>query len=266
MRPRWSTVPRLAALDILDAWQYGRTEPDARRVVAEVYGPWPGVFTAALGIGCAVAASFVETVGPGEWFTWGQAGYAAIVGQRGWRALKGAPAPDRAIRPVLVAALPGVSSLVFAQFVLGAIAAPDQWLALDAAADALISLLGQGTWSLVLIGAFMSSQRWLGTLLELFVSWLFFYLSVGFARMLVELVGEVTLWVGGTVLGFFGLGALATLLELADEIADIGFVIGVLAWVAGAAWLTAIEVLPRRVVGDRVSYIDALKELLATGR
>jgi len=263
VRLRWSTVPRLAAIDIVDAWLFGHRDAGARRAIRLAYGPQPLLMSVALGVACAGIASYVETLTPGDWFSFGQTGFAAVVGQRGWRALREAAAPDQVIRPLLVTALPGIAALVLTQVALGLWGAPEAWSGDGVVVEALISVIGQGTWALVLLGALTASQRWLATLLELFVAWLVFFVSVGFARLLVELVGEVTLWVGGTVLGWLGLGALASLLELADDLADIGFVVGVLVWVGAAAWLTACEVLPRKVVGERISFVAALKEMLA---
>jgi len=266
MRLRWTQVPRLAAVDIADAWQFGHEDPEAREAIRAVFGHQSVVTSMGLGLGCAVIASYLETPVPGDWFTWGQVGFATVLGRRGWTALQKSLAPDQIIRPLLVTALPGVSTLILAQLVLAVMGNPEAWMAEGVVVDGLISVLGQLCWSLVLLGALTSSQRWLSTLIDLFTAWVVFYLSVGVARMLVEMVGDVMLGLADTVLGWLGLGFLASVLYLVDDVADVGFVVGVLAWVTSAAWLTACEVLPRRVTGEPVSFLNSLKELLHTTR
>jgi len=262
----WARVPRLALIDFLDAWEHGRQDADAARAIHDVFGASAVPVSVGIGLFCGAVTATLSPVEHGTWFTWGQTLFALLVGSRGWRALQRAPAPEEVVAPLLASAIPGIVAMVGLQLVAAVVADPTTWLSLGQVPELGLHALGQGTWSMVLLGALMASKRWLQTLVDLFVAWFVLYVSIGVGFWIVDMVGDLFLGALAYVLGWLGLGALGSLFQLLDELADLAFVASALAWVAGAAWITASEVLPQRVQGARHSYVRALQDFLNSTR
>jgi hypothetical protein len=259
-------VPRLALIDVLDAWTHGRTEAAAQPVIRATFGTRPLAASVAWGVTSGLITTWFDPVSPGDWFTWGQGFFAAFVGSQGWRALRGSATPEEAVRPLLASTLPGLGAMVGVQLLLAVLIDPTAWLVEGSVAELGLHAMGQLTWSLVLLGALMASRRWLQTLVDLFVAWLVLYVSIGVTFWVFDLIGDLTLGLFTWLLSWAGLQGLGHLMQAIDGIADLAFVAGVQAWVAGAAWLTACEVLPERLLGSPTAYVRSLRDFLDTTR
>lgn len=261
-----SRVPRLAMVDFLDAWNHGRHTPEAERAIHAVFGAHAVPVSLGVGAFCGAITTLLDPVAPGDWYTWGQTLFAVLVGSRGWQALHQADDPEPVTRPLLASAVPGILAMIAVQLLHAIGTDPMSWLAFDQLPELGLHLLGQGTWSLVLLAALMASRRWLQTLTDLFLMWVFLYVSIGVGFWIVDTIGALALWLISLPLGWVGLGFVGSALALIDQVADLAFVAGALAWVAGGAWLTASEVLPARAMGSRISYVRSLKALLQETR